>query len=118
MSVAVWSFLKGLYGVGFTLVSRSYYFLRRRSPAPPVPARDHRQAGERGGYKCRPALVSFGDRSCIICSLHIDLIGRQRSAAGSPLGSLLGSWVHVWVQVEDKCGRCSSSTSGLREVAG
>jgi hypothetical protein len=51
MSVAVWSFLKGLYGVGFTLVSRSYYFLRRRSPAPPlpVPARDHRQAGERGG---------------------------------------------------------------------
>jgi len=33
--------------VGFTLLSRSYYFLRRRSPAPPFPP-DHRQAGERG----------------------------------------------------------------------
>jgi hypothetical protein len=118
MSVAVWSFLKGLYGVGFTLVSRSYYFLRRRSPAPPFPPETTVRQGNGGGYKCRPALVSFGDRSCIICSLHSDLIGRQRSAAGSPLGSLLGSWVHVWVQVEDKCGRCSSSTSGLREVAG
>ena len=33
--------------VGFTLVSRSYYYLRRRSPGPPFPP-DHRQAGERG----------------------------------------------------------------------
>jgi hypothetical protein len=32
--------------VGFTLLSRSYYYLRRRSPAPPFPP-DHRQAGER-----------------------------------------------------------------------
>ena len=33
--------------MGFTLVSRSYYYLRRRSPGPPFPP-DHRQAGERG----------------------------------------------------------------------
>jgi hypothetical protein len=33
--------------VGFTLLSRSYYYLRRRSPGPPFPP-DHRQAGERG----------------------------------------------------------------------
>jgi hypothetical protein len=33
--------------VGFSLLSRSYYYLRRRSPAPPFPP-DHRQAGERG----------------------------------------------------------------------
>ena len=33
--------------VGFTLVSRSYYYLRRRSPGPPFPP-DYRQAGERG----------------------------------------------------------------------
>jgi hypothetical protein len=32
--------------VGFTLLSRSYYYLRRRSPGPPFPP-DHRQAGER-----------------------------------------------------------------------
>ena len=36
--------------VGITSVSRSYYYLRRRSPGPPFPP-DHRQAGERGGYK-------------------------------------------------------------------
>jgi hypothetical protein len=36
--------------VGFTLVSRSYYYLRRRSPGPPFPP-DHRQAGERGAIK-------------------------------------------------------------------
>jgi len=29
-----WSILKGLYMVGFTLLSRSYYYLRRRSPDP------------------------------------------------------------------------------------
>ena len=29
-----WSILKGLYMVGFTLLSRSYYFLRKRSPGP------------------------------------------------------------------------------------
>ena len=28
--------------VGFTLLSRSYYYLRRRSPGPPFPP-DHRQ---------------------------------------------------------------------------
>ena len=33
--------------VGLTLLSRSYYYLRRRSPGPPFPP-DHRQAGERG----------------------------------------------------------------------
>ena len=38
--------------VGFTLLSRSYYYLRRRSPGrPPVPPPDHRQAGERGAIK-------------------------------------------------------------------
>ena len=36
--------------VGFTLLSRSYYYLRRRSPGPPFPP-DHRQAGERGAKK-------------------------------------------------------------------
>jgi hypothetical protein len=43
--------------VGFTLLSRSYYYLRRRSPGPPFPP-DHRQAGERGA---------------IIADMHIDL---------------------------------------------
>ena len=43
--------------VGFTLLSRSYYYLRRRSPGPPFPP-DHRQAGERGA-KTSSAL-SFG----------------------------------------------------------
>ena len=33
--------------VGFTLLSHSYYYLRRRSPAPPFPP-DHRQAGNGG----------------------------------------------------------------------
>jgi hypothetical protein len=32
---------------GFTLISRSYYYLRRRSPGPTFPP-DRRQAGERG----------------------------------------------------------------------
>ena len=36
--------------VGFTLLSRSYYYLRRRSPGPPFPP-DHRQAGERGANR-------------------------------------------------------------------
>ena len=36
--------------MGFTSVSRSYYYLRRRSPGPPFPP-DHRQAGERGAMK-------------------------------------------------------------------
>jgi hypothetical protein len=58
--------------VGFTLVSRSYYYLRRRSPGPPFPP-DHRQAGERlwgnGGYdeiefeKCRDFIFEPGDFS-------------------------------------------------------
>jgi hypothetical protein len=38
--------------VGFTLVSRSYYYLRRRSPAPPFPP-DHRQVGGTGGYNLK-----------------------------------------------------------------
>jgi hypothetical protein len=44
-----WRHLKVLKAsmVGFTLLSRSYYYLRRRSPGPPFPP-DHRQAGERG----------------------------------------------------------------------
>ena len=37
---------KGKASMGFTLLSRSYYYLRRRSPGPPFPP-DHRQAGER-----------------------------------------------------------------------
>ena len=36
--------------LGFTLVSRSYYYLRRRSPAPPFPP-DDRQAQGTGGYR-------------------------------------------------------------------
>ena len=36
--------------VGFTLLSRAYYYLRRRSPGPPFPP-DHRQAGERGAIR-------------------------------------------------------------------
>jgi hypothetical protein len=36
--------------MGFTLLSCSYYYLRRRSPGPPFPP-DHRQAGERGAIK-------------------------------------------------------------------
>jgi hypothetical protein len=32
--------------VGFTLLSHSYYYLRRRSPGPPFPP--DRQEGERG----------------------------------------------------------------------
>jgi len=41
--------------MSFTLVSRSYYYLRRRSPGPPFPP-DHRQAGERGAI--RPNLAT------------------------------------------------------------
>jgi len=37
MSVVFLSILKGLYMVGYTLLSRSYYYLRRRCPGP-VPA--------------------------------------------------------------------------------
>jgi len=49
--------------VGFTLLSRSYYYLRRRSPGPPFPP-DHRQAGERGAIKeAKNALVSQRKRS-------------------------------------------------------
>ena len=36
--------------VGFTLLSRSYYYLRRRSPGPPFPP-DHRQAQGNGGLQ-------------------------------------------------------------------
>ena len=39
--------------MGFTSVSRSYYYLRRRSPGPPFPP-DHRQAGERGAINELP----------------------------------------------------------------
>ena len=44
--------------VGFTLLSRSYYYLRRRSPGPPFPP-DHRQAGERGAIILSYHLESF-----------------------------------------------------------
>ena len=44
--------------VGFTLVSRSYYYLRRRSPAPPFPP-DHRQAGERGAINAHTGRAVF-----------------------------------------------------------
>ena len=43
--------------VGFILLSRSYYYLRRRSPGPPFPP-DHRQAGERGP-------ISITERVCL-----------------------------------------------------
>ena len=43
--------------VGFTLVSRSYYYLRRRSPGPPFPP-DHRQAGERGAIMQTPIVYT------------------------------------------------------------
>ena len=42
--------------VGFTLLSRSYYYLRRRSPGPPFPP-DHRQAGERGAMMLKLILL-------------------------------------------------------------
>ena len=54
--IEVLKFLDKIYdkppsGVGFTLLSRSYYYLRRRSPGPPFPP-DHRQvAGERWAIK-------------------------------------------------------------------
>ena len=42
-------FLKAsMVGFTFSLVSRSYYYLRRRSPAPPFPP-DHRQRQGNGG---------------------------------------------------------------------
>jgi hypothetical protein len=50
--------------VGFTLLSRSYYYLRRRSPGPPFPP-DHRQAGERGAKIKRSAA-----RRCAL-ALHL-----------------------------------------------
>jgi hypothetical protein len=43
--------------VGFILLPRSYYYLRRRSPGPPFPP-DHRQAGERGP-------ISITERVCL-----------------------------------------------------
>jgi len=45
--------------VGFTLLSRSYYYLRRRSPGPPFPP-DHRQAGERGAIIRVLVRVAYG----------------------------------------------------------
>jgi hypothetical protein len=42
--------------MGFTSVSRSYYYLRRRSPGPPFPP-DHRQAGERGAITTMCKLI-------------------------------------------------------------
>ena len=45
------SHLKGLYGGFRTLVSRSYYYLRRRSPGPPFPP-DASQAGEHHPAVC------------------------------------------------------------------
>ena len=53
--------------VGFTLLSRSYYYLRRRSPGPPFPP-DHRQAGERGAIRdkilARDGKCRWTRRSC------------------------------------------------------
>jgi len=50
--------------VGFTLLSRSYYYLRRRSPGPPFPP-DHRQAGERGAITARQIyLPKKVDKGC------------------------------------------------------
>ena len=46
--------------VGFTLLSRSYYYLRRRSPGPPFPP-DHRQAGERRAIKAYTGVFSRCD---------------------------------------------------------
>ena len=47
--------------VGSTLLSRSYYYMRRRSPGPPFPP-DHRLAGERG------AIIRYGTQGQL-CSL-------------------------------------------------
>jgi hypothetical protein len=44
--------------VGFTLLSRSYYYMRRGSHAPPFPP-DHRQAGEEGNG----GLLNFSTKS-------------------------------------------------------
>jgi hypothetical protein len=52
------SHLKGLYGGFRTLVSRSYYYLRRRSPGPPFPP-DHRQAGERGAINAHTGRAGY-----------------------------------------------------------
>jgi len=69
--------------VGFTLLSRSYYYLRRRSPGPPFPP-DHRQAGERG------AIIVLSVR----CETHSVVYYRSIAQAGYPkFGDLYGQKV-------------------------
>ena len=46
MSSVMFGLIEKASMVGFTLLSRSYYYLRRRSPGPPFPP-DHRQADKR-----------------------------------------------------------------------
>ena len=58
--------------VGFTLVSRSYYYLRRRSPGPPFPP-DHRQAGERGAIIAKTTRRARGREN----TRHTPLLARH-----------------------------------------
>ena len=61
-------FLKAM--VGFTLLSRSYYYLRRRSPGAPFPP-DHRRAGERGAIRYHTGRVDIAG-SCDIIHREIN----------------------------------------------
>ena len=59
--------------VGFTLLSRSYYYLRRRSPGPPFPP-DHRQAGERGAISLAAHEVKHLDHLVSRSSYRVKLL--------------------------------------------
>ena len=66
--------------VGFILLSRSYYYLRRRSPGPPFPP-DHRQAGERGP-------ISITERVCLGLKVDRPISGCQQRASPSMAPSI------------------------------
>ena len=68
---------------GFTLLSRSYYYLRRRSPAPPFPPDlDHRQAGERGAIKPLPLINSLRALKYRVKSVNVSLIALTPHLSG------------------------------------
>jgi hypothetical protein len=69
--------------VNFTLVSRSYYYLRRRSPGPPCPP-DHRQAGERGVSVRAISTAEKADRKdvCLSVDNRCADVGFTMSEAG------------------------------------